>query len=66
MSKKRLQRFHIRRFNLKKLKEVEGKEQCCVEVSNRLAALDNLGTEVDTIVLGKLLKRISRFQPRRL
>jgi hypothetical protein len=34
------QRFHVERFNLKKLDEVEGKEQFCVEVSNSFAALE--------------------------
>ncbi|PNF26485.1 hypothetical protein B7P43_G14322 [Cryptotermes secundus] len=37
----------MERFNLKKLNEVEGKEQHCVEISNRFAALENLETEVD-------------------
>jgi hypothetical protein len=37
----------MERFNLKKLNKVEGKEQFRVEVSNRLAALDNLDTEVE-------------------
>jgi hypothetical protein len=32
---------------LKKLNEVEGKEQYCVEVSNRFAALEDLDTEVE-------------------
>jgi hypothetical protein len=35
-------RFHMRRFNLKNLNEVKGKEQYCVEISNRFAALENL------------------------
>jgi hypothetical protein len=35
-------RVHIERFNLKKLKEAEGKEQYCVDFSNRFAALENL------------------------
>jgi hypothetical protein len=35
------------RFNLKKSKEVEGKEQCRDEISNTFAALLNLDTEVD-------------------
>jgi hypothetical protein len=35
------------RFNLKKLNEVEGKEQSRVEIRNRFAALENLDTEVD-------------------
>jgi hypothetical protein len=37
----------MERFNLKKLNEVEGKEQCCVEVSNRFAALEDLDAEVE-------------------
>jgi hypothetical protein len=37
----------MERFNLKKLNEVEGKEQYHVEISNRFAALENLDTEVD-------------------
>jgi hypothetical protein len=35
-------------FNLKILNEVECKEQYRVQISNRLAALENLGDEVDT------------------
>jgi hypothetical protein len=37
----------MKRFNLKKLKEVEGKEQYHVEVSNTFAALEDFDTEVD-------------------
>jgi hypothetical protein len=37
----------MERFNLKTLNEVEGKEQYRVEVSNRLAALENLDAEVE-------------------
>jgi hypothetical protein len=37
----------LERFNLKKLNEVEGKEQFRVEVSNRFAALEDLDTEVE-------------------
>jgi hypothetical protein len=37
----------MERFNLKKLKEVEGKVQYRVEISNRFAALENLDTELD-------------------
>jgi hypothetical protein len=37
----------MERFNLKKLKEVGGKEQFCVEVSNRFAALEDLDAEVE-------------------
>jgi hypothetical protein len=37
VSKQRSRRFHMERFNLKKLNGVEGNEECCVEVSNRFA-----------------------------
>jgi hypothetical protein len=37
----------MERFNLKKLNEVEDKEQFCVEVSNRFAALEDLDAEVE-------------------
>jgi hypothetical protein len=37
----------MERFNIKKLNEVEGKEQYRVEISNRIAALENLADEVD-------------------
>jgi hypothetical protein len=36
--KQRSHKFHMERFNLKKLKEVEGKEQYCVDVLNTFAA----------------------------
>ncbi|PNF21835.1 hypothetical protein B7P43_G05968 [Cryptotermes secundus] len=47
MSKQTTHRVNMEMFNLKKLNEVEGKEQYCVEISNRFAALENLKTEVD-------------------
>jgi hypothetical protein len=37
----------MERFNLKKLNQVEGKEQFCVEVSNRFSALEDLDPTVD-------------------
>jgi hypothetical protein len=46
VSKQAMHRVHMERINLKKLNEVEGKEQYCVEISNRFAALENLITEV--------------------
>jgi hypothetical protein len=35
-------RYHMERFSLKKLNDVESKKQFCVEVSNRFAALEDL------------------------
>jgi hypothetical protein len=37
----------MERFNLKKLNEVEGKEQYHVEISDRFSALENVDAEVD-------------------
>jgi hypothetical protein len=37
----------MERFSLKKLNEVEGKEQYHVEISNRFTALENFDTKVD-------------------
>jgi hypothetical protein len=47
VSKQTTHSVHMERFNLKKLNEIEGKEQYRVEISNRLAALENSDTEVD-------------------
>jgi hypothetical protein len=45
-----MHRVHMKRFNLKKLNGVEGKEQYHVEISNRFAAMEILDTEVVDIV----------------
>jgi hypothetical protein len=47
VNKQRLHRFNMGRFNLKKLYERDGKEKYHSEVSNRIAALEDLDTEVD-------------------
>jgi hypothetical protein len=47
VNKQRSQRIDMERFNLRKLNDVEGKEQFRVEVSNRFAALEDLDTEVE-------------------
>jgi hypothetical protein len=52
VSKQTTQRVYMEKFNLKKLNEVEGKEQYRVEISNRFAAMENLDTEVDNRATG--------------
>jgi hypothetical protein len=47
VNKQRSQRFDMERFNLKKLNDVESKQQYCLEVSNRFAALEDVDTEVE-------------------
>jgi hypothetical protein len=46
LRKQRTHRVHIERFDLKKFREAEGKEQYHVEISNRFTALENLDPEV--------------------
>jgi hypothetical protein len=58
VSKQTTHKFHMERFSLKKLNEVEGKEQYHVEISNRFTALENLDAEVVIIEFEKLLERI--------
>jgi hypothetical protein len=41
VNKQRPHRFHMEKFNLKKLNEEEHKGQYLVEVSNRFAALED-------------------------
>jgi hypothetical protein len=46
VNKQRLHRFNMERFNLKKLNQVEGKGQFCLEVSNRFAAMEDVDAEM--------------------
>jgi hypothetical protein len=48
--------FPMERFNLKKLNEVEGKEKYRVEVSNGLAALDDLDAEVEINIIWETIR----------
>jgi hypothetical protein len=45
VSKQKSHRFHVERFNLKKLKEY--KSQCNVEILNNFTAFKNVDAEVD-------------------
>jgi hypothetical protein len=47
VNKQKSLRFYMERFNLKKLNELEGKEQYRVEISNRFAAMEDLDAEVE-------------------
>jgi hypothetical protein len=56
----------MERFSLKKLNEVEGKEQYRVEISSSFAALENFDTEVDINRAGEtvrtnIIQRVSRL-----
>jgi hypothetical protein len=65
VNKQRSQRFHMERFNLKKLNEVKGNEQYRVEVSNRFAALEDLDAEVEINSAWESI-RVPNFSQRRV
>jgi hypothetical protein len=58
VSKQGSHKFHMERFNLKKLNEVEGKEKYRVEVSNRFATLEDWMLRLKLILSAKRLERI--------
>jgi len=51
VSKRARQNFRIERFNLKKLNDMEVKDQYQVKISNRFVALENL--EVDYVDISR-------------
>jgi hypothetical protein len=51
-----LHRFHIERYNLKKINEVEGKVQYCVEDLDRFTALEDLYAEVDINIAWEIIR----------
>jgi ADP-heptose:LPS heptosyltransferase len=53
VNKQRSHGFHMEKFNQKKLHD-EDKEQYCVEVSNRFAALEDLNAEVEMNIVWKM------------
>jgi hypothetical protein len=64
VNKQRSQRSDMERLNLKKLNDVEGKEQFCVEVSNRFAALEDFDAEVEINNAWETIrKNIKNFMP---
>jgi hypothetical protein len=54
-------KFHMERFNLKKLNVVEGKEKYRVEVSNRFAALEDLDTMVEIHIIWETIRENIRI-----
>jgi hypothetical protein len=58
-------KFHIERFNLKMLNEMEGKELYCVSVPNRFADLEDLDAEVDIVIAWETIREnIKTFSQR--
>jgi hypothetical protein len=62
-----VQNFYMERFNFKKLNEVECREQCQVKISNRSAALENVGDDLDVSrVLETIREKYQNFSQREL
>jgi hypothetical protein len=51
-------RFHMERFNPKKLNEIEGKEKYSIGVSNKFAALEHFEAEVEINSAWETIERI--------
>ena len=66
MGKQVAQRFDRRRYNLRKLNELEVRKQYQIEITNRFAVLENLNDDEDEIGLGRTLKTISKPQRKRV
>jgi DNA repair ATPase RecN len=67
VGKQIVQKSNMERFNLKKLNDVEVKEEYWIEISNRYAVLDNLDDDnVDINRTGKVLQKIQKLQPQRI
>jgi hypothetical protein len=64
VNKQRWHRFHMERINLKKLNEVGDKEQFCVEVSNKFAALEDFDTEVEINSAWETIREYQIFSQR--
>jgi hypothetical protein len=60
MNKQRPHRFHMERFNLKKLNEV------CDEISNKFAALEDLDAEVEINSAWETIRENIKSQPKRV
>jgi hypothetical protein len=56
VSEKRMRTFHMERFNLNKVNELEDKHQYEFEIPNRFAALENIDAEVDISSSWEIIK----------
>jgi len=59
-------KFDVKRFNLKKLSDLQVRKPYQIEILNRSATLENLNARVDKMGFGKTLKGISRPQVMRV
>jgi hypothetical protein len=64
VSKRERQKFDIERFDLKYLEDLEVKEKYQIEISNRFVGLESLDVSFYINVLGKVLEKLSRPQPK--
>jgi len=63
VSKQAAQKFDVKRFNPRKLNELEVTKQYQIEISNRFAEMENLSDREN--MFGRVLKRLSQPQRKR-
>jgi hypothetical protein len=55
------QKFHVERFNIKKLNEAEGKEKYSIDIWSRVVSFDNLDAEVEINTVWETIRENLRF-----
>jgi hypothetical protein len=65
-SKQRSHTFHMERFNLEKLNEMEGKERYRVEVPNRFAALEDFDAKMDVNSAWEMIRENIKISTKRI
>jgi hypothetical protein len=63
VNKQRPKKFHMERYNLKKLNKVKGKDECRFEALNRFAGLECLEADVEISTIWET-KRFQNFGQR--
>jgi hypothetical protein len=64
--KQAAQEFDVKRFNLKKLSELEVRKQYQIKISNRYAALENLNASEDINRAWENIKEITKSHLKRV
>jgi hypothetical protein len=58
VSKQAVQKFHMEKFNIRKLNDMEVRKECQVEISNRFTAVEYFDDDHD-VGINRALKRIT-------
>jgi len=66
VSNQTTQKFDVEKFNIRKFSELEVRKQYQSRISKRFAALENLNNSEDINRVGRILKRMSKHQLKRV